>query len=57
MTDLTDEQRKILDDLYYDAKTGYVCIHQLSRKSKLPKKAVKNYLIEQETYTKHKPAI
>ena len=33
MTDLTDEQRKILDDLYYDAKTGYVGIDQLSRRS------------------------
>ena len=57
MTDLTDEQRKILDDLYYDANMGYVGIDQLSRRSELLKKAVKNYLIEQETYTKHKPAI
>ena len=56
MTDLTDEQRKILDDLYYDVKTGYTGIDQLSKRSDLPKKTVKNYLVEQPVYTLHKPA-
>ena len=57
MTALTDEQRKILDDLYYDTKTGYVGIDQLSRRSELPKKTVKNYLVQQPVYTLHKPAL
>ena len=54
MSKLTNEQRKILDDLYYNTKTGYVGIDQLTPKSELPKNAVKSYLLEQETYTKHK---
>ena len=57
MTDLTDEQRKILNELYYDTKTGSTGIDQLSRRSELPKTTVKNYLIEQPTYTLHKPAL
>ena len=56
MSTLTDEQRKILDDLYYDVKTGYTGVDQLARRSKLSKKMVKNYLIEQPVYTLHKPA-
>ena len=57
MTALTDEQRKILDDLYYNPRTGFTGVNQLERRSELPRKAVKDYLIEQETYTKHKPAV
>ena len=57
MTTLTDEQRKILDNLYYNPKTGFCGIDQLKRRSELPRKTVKNYLLEQETYTKHKPAV
>ena len=57
MTALTSEQRKILNELYYDTKTGYTGIDQLSRRSELPKTTVKNYLIEHETYTKHRPGL
>ena len=56
MTSLTDEQREILNNLYYDPKTGYTGVEQLSRRSELPKKTVKDYLLEQPVYTKHKPA-
>ena len=54
---LTDKQRKILDELYYNPKTGYTGIDQLSRRSELPTHTVKQYMLEQETYTKHKPAV
>ena len=57
MSKLTNEQRKILDNLYYNVKTGFVGIDQLKRRSELPRKTVKNYLLEQETYTKHRPAV
>ena len=54
---LTEKQEKLLNDLYYNPKTGYVGIDQLSRRSKLPTKLVKEYMIKQPTYTKHKPAV
>ena len=57
MSKLTKEQRKISNDLYYNPKTGYVGIDALKRKSELPRKTVENYLVQQPTYTKHKPAI
>ena len=57
MSKLSHEQREILNDLYYDAKTGYIGVDALKRKSKLPRSTVKEYLLEQSTYTKHKPAI
>ena len=57
MTALTDEQRKILDDLYYNPETGFTGVDQLTRRSELPKKTVKSYLLEQPVYTLHKPAI
>ena len=57
MTALTDEQREILDDLYYDPRTGYSGIDQLGRRSELPTKTVKDYLLEQPVYTLHKPAV
>ena len=54
---LTDEQREILDDLYYNPKTGYTGINTLKRKTKLSASTVKSYLLQQSTYTKHKPAV
>lgn len=54
---ITDSQRKLLDDIYYSPKTGYIGVDQLSRRSNVSKKLVKDYLVEQETYTKHKPAV
>ena len=57
MSKLTKEQRKILDNLYYNPKTGFAGIDQLKRRSELPRKTVKNYLLEQPTYTKHRPAV
>ena len=54
---LTDKQRKILDELYYNPKTGYTGIEQLSRRAKLPAQTVKYYMQEQETYTRHKHAV
>ena len=47
MSKLTNEQHKILDDLYYNTKTGYVGIDQLTRRSESPKNIAKNYLLEQ----------
>ena len=57
MPEISGEQRELLDKLYYNPKTGYVGIDTLKRKSELPKSTVKEYLIQQPTYTKHKPAI
>ena len=54
---VTKEQREILNKLYYNPKTGYVGIDALKRKSELSRKTVEQYLLEQPTYTKHKPAI
>ena len=54
---VTKEQREILNKLYYNPKTGYIGIDALKRKSSLPKSIVKEYLVQQPTYTKHKPAI
>ena len=53
---LTDEQREVLDELYYNPKKGYTGIDTLKRKTKLSANTVENYLLEQATYTKHKPA-
>ena len=54
---LTDKQREVLDELYYNPKTGYAGTDTLKRKTKLSANTVKNYLLEQPTYTKHKPAV
>lgn len=54
---LTDKQRKLLDDVYYNPKTGFSGVNELARKSGKPKQLVKNYLLEQEVYTKHKRAV
>ena len=53
---LTDEQREILTKVHYHPKTGYTGIDMLKRKTKLSANSAKNYLLEQPTYTKHKPA-
>ena len=53
---LTDAQRETLDDIYYNAQTGYSSIGELQRRSGFNRRDVKDYLQHQETYTKHKPA-
>ena len=57
MSSISTIQRKILDKLYYDPKTGYTGIDTLKRKTSLSRKQVKDYLLTQPTYTKHKPAL
>ena len=42
-----------LKNLYYDPKTGYSGINDLVRKSKLPTKVVKEFLHQQDIYTRH----
>lgn len=44
-----------LKDIYYNPKTGYSGINDLTRKSKLPAKFVKDWLEKQKVYTLHKP--
>jgi len=46
---------KILNQIYYDPKTGYVGTNELVRRSGLSRKQVTNWLESQETYTLHKP--
>ena len=57
MATLTKKQEKILNKLYYNPKTGYTGINNLAKRSTLPRKTVKEFLLQQPTYTKHKPAI
>ena len=45
----------LLKDTYYNAKTGYSSIQELSRRTSVPKNNVRDWLLQQETYTKHKP--
>ena len=42
-----------LKNLYYDPKTAYSGINDLVRKSKLPTKLVKEFLHQQDIYTRH----
>lgn len=46
---------KILNEIYYNPKTGYVGISELARKSGLTQSEVKHWLESQRTYTLHKP--
>jgi hypothetical protein len=46
---------KKLKDIYYNPETGYTGINDLARKSKLPLKFVREWLLQQKVYTLHKP--
>jgi transposase InsO family protein len=54
-TGLSNKERDLLNNLYYDPKMGYSGLKELSRKSKLPQTKVKEFLEQQNTYTLHKP--
>ena len=60
MTDIVNEQE--LRDIYYDPSEGYKSVEKLYQKAKekglgVSRKAVKNWLETQDTYTRYKPVV
>ena len=60
MTDIVNEQE--LRDIYYDPSEGYKSAEKLYQKAKekglgVSRKAVKNWLETQDTYTRYKPVV
>ena len=54
-TGLNNNERNLLNKLYFDPKIGYSGINDLVRKSGLKQKKVKEFLDTVDTYTLHKP--
>ena len=52
---LNNKSRNALHTIYYNPESGFSSISELSRRSKVGRKDVRNWLLEQPTYTKHTP--
>jgi len=55
-TGLTDSKRDILNQLYYNPRTGFSGINDLIRKSELKHSDVKEFLQQQDIYSRHLPS-